>query len=194
MKQIIVGTHRPDSNSKKVALFVQKLYEEKGEKVGIIDLAQIDIEQSHGGHFGGKAPLPAKLKAAIDTIATSEGLILIIPEYNGSMPGVLKSFIDYWKYPESFEGRPVAFIGLGGMWGGLRPVEHMMQVMSYRNAYLFPIRVFMQNVWKIVTAEGNIEDTNVVTLLKQQVEDFQKFCKALQSQGLDANSKNSQRS
>ena len=153
MKYIIVGTSRPDSNSKKVALFVQKLFEQKGEKVGILDLAEIDIDQAHGGHFGGKTPLPAKLNAAIEAITTSEGLIFVIPEYNGSMPGVLKAFVDYWKYPHSFEGRPIAFIGLGGMWAGLRPVEHMMQVMSYRNAFLFPIRVFMRDVWKLINKE-----------------------------------------
>lgn len=193
MKQIIVGTNRPGSNSKKVALFVQNLYEKKGEKVGILDLTEIEIEQVHGGHFGGKATLPAKLQSAIDCVTQSEGLIFVIPEYNGSMPGVLKSFVDQWKFPQSFEGRPVAFIGLGGMWAGLRPVEHMMQVMSYRNAFLFPIRVFMRDVWKLITPEGLIEDPMVLSLLQQQVDGFQKFCKALQSQKLDANSLNENR-
>ncbi len=193
MKHIIIGTNRPDSNSKKVALFVQKLYEQKGENVELLDLADIEIDQTHGGHFGGKTALPQKLHAAIESITSSEGLIFIIPEYNGSMPGVLKSFIDYWKFPQSFEGRPVAFIGLGGLWAGLRPVEHMMQVMSYRNAYLFPIRVFMRDVWKLINKEGLIEDPVILGLLNQQVEGFQKFCRALKSEGLDANHLNSKR-
>lgn len=193
MKYVIVGTNRPDSNSKKVAQYVQKLYEAKGEKVGLLDLSEIEVEQVHGGHFGGKTPLPPKLSAAVEAVTKSEGLIFVIPEYNGSMPGVLKEFVDQWKYPQSFEGRPVAFIGLGGMWAGLRPVEHMMQVMSYRNAYNFPIRVFMRDVWKIVTKEGEISDSTVVGLLQQQVEGFQKFCRALKAEGLDANTLNANR-
>jgi NAD(P)H-dependent FMN reductase len=193
MKHIIVGTNRPGSNSKKVALIVQKLFEEKGEKVDIMDLADTEIEQTHGGHFGGKTALPAKMQKAINDIVNSEGIIFVIPEYNGSMPGVLKAFVDHWKFPQSFEGRPVAFIGLGGMWAGLRPVEHMMQVMSYRNAYLFPLRVFLQNVWKLVNTNGQIEDTTIMALLNQQVEGFQKFCRALKSEGLDANSLNAKR-
>jgi chromate reductase, NAD(P)H dehydrogenase (quinone) len=193
MKHIIVGTSRPDSNSKKVALFVQKLFQQKGEDVEIIELAEIEIDQTHGGHFGGKSPLPPKLSVAIDKVTNSEGIIFVIPEYNGSMPGVLKAFIDYWKFPHSCEGRPVAFIGLGGMWAGLRPVEHMMQVMSYRNAYLFPVRVFMRDVWKLIGKEGQIDDPIVLSLLVQLVEGFQKFCRALQSEGLDANSVNAKR-
>jgi NAD(P)H-dependent FMN reductase len=193
MKYIIVGTNRPDSNSKKIAVFVQKLFRLKGEEVSIIDLAEIEVDQAHGDHFGGKTPLPPKLQTAIENVSTSEGLIFVIPEYNGSMPGVLKLFVDLWKFPQSFEGRPIAFIGLGGMWAGLRPVEHMMQVMSYRNAYLFPIRVFLRDVWKLINSEGVLEDPIVLGLLNQQVEGFQKFCRALQTEGLDANSLNAKR-
>lgn len=193
MKHIIVGTNRPDSNSKKVALLVQKMFELKGEKVELLDLAEIEVEQIHGGHFGGKTALPPKLSAAVDSVSKSDGIIFVIPEYNGSMPGVLKSFVDQWKFPETFEGRPTAFIGLGGMWAGLRPVEHMMQVMSYRNGYLFPIRVFIPFVWKVMNKEGQIEDPIILGLLNQQVEGFQKFCSALSSVGLDANSMNAKR-
>lgn len=193
MKHIIVGTSRPDSNSKKVALFVQRLFALKGEKVEVIELAEIDIDQAHGGHFGGKTPLPPKLNASIEALTASEGIIFVIPEYNGSMPGVLKAYVDYWKFPHSFEGRPVAFIGLGGMWAGLRPVEHMMQVMSYRNAFIFPTRVFMRDVWKLIDKEGVIEDPIILGLLNQLVDGFQKFCRALHAEGLDANSLNAQR-
>ncbi len=193
MKHIIVGTNRQDSNSRKVALFVQKLYEQKGEKVELIELEHIEIDQTNGGHFGEKTPLPAKLKIAIEAITKSEGITFVIPEYNGSMPGILKAFIDYWKFPQSFEGRPVAYIGLGGMWAGLRPVEHMMQVMSYRNAYNFPVRIFLRDVWKLINKEGLIEDPVILGLFDQQVVGFQKFCRALESEGLDANSLNSKR-
>jgi chromate reductase len=187
MKQIIIGTHRPDSNSKKVALYVQNLFRAHGETVGVLDLAEIEVEKIHGGHFGGQSALPPRLAASLKLVEESDGIIFVIPEYNGSMPGVLKAFVDLWKYPQSFEGRPVAFIGLGGLWAGLRPVEHMMQVMSYRNAYLFPLRVFMRDVWKIVSTQGEITDLTVVKLLNQQVTGFQKFCRALQAEELHAN-------
>jgi chromate reductase, NAD(P)H dehydrogenase (quinone) len=114
--------------------------------------------------------------------------VFVVPEYNGSFPGVLKMFIDYWKYPETFEFRPVAFVGLGTRWGGLRPVEHLQQVFGYRNAFVFPHRVFVSNVHSALK-DGKFIDPMINDLLKTQARDFVKFIHALKHQGLDANSK-----
>ena len=190
MKYIISGTNRPGSNSLKISQFIQNLYLEASEQVEILDLANIGLEQLDGSHYG-KAP-PPKLAETIEKINQSEGLIVVVPEYNGSMPGALKYFIDHWKYPQSFEQRPVCFIGLGGMFGGLRPVEHLMQVFSYRNAFIFPIRIFLINVWNIYK-DGEWKDPMSLQLLRSQVDGFQKFCKALKSVELDANSVNAKR-
>ena len=112
---------------------------------------------------------------------------MVVPEYNGGVPGVLKHFMDYWSYPVSFEYRPVSYIGLGGRWGGLRPVEHLQQIFGYRNAYSFPERVFLSQVWDLLK-DGEILDRGVNDLLSTQVDHFAKFVRALQGAGLDANS------
>lgn len=186
MKYIVSGTDRAGSNSLKVSQLVQKIYSEQGEKVDIIDLAELGLANS-GGPFYGKSTPPIHLQNLIDQVGQSDGLIMVVPEYNGSMPGVLKYFIDHWKYPESFEFRPVCFIGLGGMFGGLRPVEHLQQVFSYRNAFMYPERIFMMNVWKMLTPEGNLNDAVVLDLLHKQASGFSAFCKALRTARLDAN-------
>lgn len=184
MKHIIIGTNRKDSKTKQVGLFVQKLYREQGEEVEIIDIAELNWSNLHHGVYG-QVDEPS-WKKAVEKILTSEGLIMIVPEYNGSYPGALKYFIDYWKYPESFQGRPVAFVGLGGVFGGLRPVEHLQQVFGYRNSYIFPERVFLLNVWKLLD-QGEIKDPLMLQLLRNQVTGFQKFCRALKGEKLHAN-------
>lgn len=190
MKYIIAGTNRPQSNSLKVSKFIQNLYLEAGEKVEIIDLAEMDLSELDGSHYG--KDLPLSVASAVDKVNHAEGLIMVVPEYNGSMPGVLKYFIDHWKYPHSFEQRPVCFVGLGGMFGGLRPVEHLMQVFSYRNGFIFPIRVFLMNIWNVYK-DGVWKDEMSLQLLRAQVDGFQKFCKALRNVELDANTLNSKR-
>lgn len=186
MKHILIGTNRHQSNSEKVGLFVQKLFEEAGEKVEIIRLEDLEIKELSGSHYG-SSEMPTSVAEAVKKIDSSEGIICIVPEYNGSFPGILKYFIDFWSYPKSFEHRPVAFIGLGGMFGGLRPVEHLGQVFGYRNSFIFPDRVFLMNVWKMLTPEGTITDPMTLGLMKAQVVGFQKFCRALTSAGLHAN-------
>jgi NAD(P)H-dependent FMN reductase len=113
---------------------------------------------------------------------------MIVPEYNGSYPGILKYFIDHMKFPDSFESRPVCFVGLGGIFGGLRPVEHLQQVFGYRNSYIFPQRVFLINVHKIFV-NNEITDPLVKDLVAQQTSTFVKFVGALKTSGLAATSK-----
>ena len=103
-----------------------------------------------------------------------------MPEYNGSMPGALKLFIDLLPYPESFEGRPVCYIGIAsGQFAGLRPVEHLQQVFGYRNAFNFPRRVFIPAVHEVADSEKGITDQDIKNRLSEQADQFLKFCRSL---------------
>lgn len=185
MKYVISGTDRADSNTLKISKYIQSLYKEAGEDVGLIDMREIRGELATGPHYGNNQP--SSLQSEISKVVGSDGLIVVCPEYNGSMPGILKYYIDHMKFPDSFEYRPVAFVGLGGMFGGMRPVEHLQQVFGYRNAFIYPQRVFLMNVFKVMK-DGALIDPVMQDLLKAQVTGFQKFCQALKDAKLDANS------
>jgi NAD(P)H-dependent FMN reductase len=189
MKYIISGTNRPGSRTLMVAKYVQSMYSnEGGEKVELIDLATVGLE-----HLGATAQygdaVPPVMKAYVDKISAAEGLIVVCPEYNGSMPGALKYFIDHWKYPDSYEFRPISLIGLSATFGAVRPVEHLQIVFGYRNAYIYPERVFVMEAKKAMNTEGAIIDEKINGLLRSQMRGFQAFTKALAHAGLDANSK-----
>ncbi|WP_295899261.1 NADPH-dependent FMN reductase [uncultured Bdellovibrio sp.] len=184
MKYIIAGTDRPDSNTLKVSKYIQAIYKNLGEDVEIMDLKVMKKDLHDDMQYGKTSE---NLKPYLEKIAKSEGLIVVCPEYNGSMPGVLKYFIDHWRYPESFEFRPVCFVGLGGMFGALRPVEHLQQVFGYRNSFIYPERVFIMNVHKVLSADGQVQDDMIKQLLVKQAEGFQKFTQALSSFKIDAN-------
>ena len=128
------------------------------------------------------------MKTAIEKLNSADGIHIVCPEYNGSYPGVLKYFIDHWKYPDTFEYRPLAFVGLGGRFGGLRPVEHLQGVFGYRNAFVYPERVFIFDVWNILK-EGKITDAATMALMKSQVKGFKAFTRALCQAEIDANSR-----
>lgn len=185
MKYIISGTNRAGSRSLKISEIIQGLYKENGEHVEIIALDKLPLSQLSDTAYG-KTP-PTEIKQVIEKLNSCDGIHMVIPEYNGSYPGALKLFIDHWEYPVTFEQRPVCFVGLGGAFGGLRPVEHMQQVFGYRNGFVFPHRVFIRDVFK--NLEGDvIKDPMINSLLKAQVHGFQRFTEALKSVQLDANS------
>jgi chromate reductase len=88
----------------------------------------------------------------------------------------LKWWIDLLPFPQSFEGRPVAFVGIAaGEWGGLRPVEQLQQVFGYRNALQFPKRVFIREVENKLDANGILTDGEVADRLATQAKGFAEF-------------------
>lgn len=138
--QVISGTNRPKARSLDIAKIIVNLLNNHGNIAELLDLKEVPLAQLDGSQYSENQP--QKLVELKDRINLSRGLIIVCPEYNGSFPGALKYFIDHWDYPRAFEGRAVAFVGLGGRFGGLRPVEHLQQVFGYRNANIFPKRVF----------------------------------------------------
>jgi NAD(P)H-dependent FMN reductase len=105
---------------------------------------------------------------------------VVTPEYNGSVPGVLKYFIDMLQFPESFEQRPVCFTGLAaGIWGALRPVEQLQAIFGYRNAYIFPGRVFLPQINSLLDESGKLKDAELLDRLHKQAEGFVDFVEKL---------------
>src|SRR5204862_519166 len=104
-----------------------------------------------------------------DKVVAARGLHVVTPEYNGSFPGILKYFIDMLKFPESFERKPVAFVGeAAGIWGGFRSVEQLEMIFGYRNAYLFPDRIFIPGISQKFDADGKFLDAAIDERLAKQ--------------------------
>jgi NAD(P)H-dependent FMN reductase len=113
-------------------------------------------------------------------VLAAAGVHVVTPEYNGSFPGVLKYFIDLLKFPESFEHKPVAYVGeSSGLWGGLRSVEQLQMVFGYRHAHSYPVRVFIPGVNKLFDGEGRLTDGAIEDRLGQQVRGFLKYIERL---------------
>ncbi len=174
MIHIIVGTNRVNSNSLKVAKIAQKRFSALKVETELVELEKLPLSELNGSLYGATDKMPDAISKVIKSLNDSDGFYIVCPEYNGSMPGILKYFIDFWEYPKTFENRPVAFVGLGGKFGGLRPVEHLQQVFGYRNAYIFPERIFMTNVWNGLGPDGLLDETLDKLWLKQ-IERFSKF-------------------
>jgi chromate reductase, NAD(P)H dehydrogenase (quinone) len=173
MITLIVGTNRPGSNTRKVATQIESIYSELKVPINVLDLAKLPPEIFSPTSYAEK---PKSFQPFAETVLQSSGLHVVTPEYNGSVPGVLKYFIDMLKFPESFERKPVCFTGVAaGIWGALRPIEHLSAIFAYRNAHLFPERVFMPQINSLLDASGKIKDAELLERLKAQAEGFAKF-------------------
>ncbi|OGY31494.1 MAG: hypothetical protein A2805_01550 [Candidatus Andersenbacteria bacterium RIFCSPHIGHO2_01_FULL_46_36] len=99
------------------------------------------------------------VQAWLDSIAGADGYIFITPEYNHGVPGPLKNAVDY-GYKE-WNGKPIGFVGYGGVAGGARSIEHWrqiaaeLQMFDVREAVLIPI------VWEAFDAEGKLQNSEM---------------------------------
>jgi chromate reductase len=175
---IISGTNRPGSNTRKVTSHVEGIYKRLGADSQVLDLAQLPAEIFSPTSYAEK-PTTFKSKFT-DAILVSDGLVIVTPEYNGGIPGVLKYFIDMLPFPESFEKRPVCFVGLAaGIWGALRPVEQLQAIFGYRNAFIFPERVFMPGINKLLDTSGQFAGPDIPKRLEAQAVGFVDFVEKL---------------
>lgn len=175
--EIISGTDRPNSNALKVSRYLQKKYRAMDIPSGIVDLKDFPLTEVAGGPYGSDIPA---VEAFVAPLLEAEGLVFVCPEYNGGYPGILKMLIDYLPFPESLNKKPVCFVGeANGAFGALRAVEQLQQVAGYRNAHVFPERVFISRVHKNFDEETGIRDTFQQSLLEAQVKNFVQYIRDL---------------
>ena len=170
---IIAGTNRPGANALRVAKVIESHYQPTGTPTEIFSLADMPREIFDPSSYATK---PASWLPVQDKVLAARGLHVITPEYNGSFPGVLKYFIDMLKFPESFEAKPVAFTGeAAGIWGAIRSVEQLTHIFGYRNAHIFPSRVFIPGINQKFDANGKFTDTAIDAMLAKQAAGFAAF-------------------
>ena len=177
MITLISGTNRPESNTLRISRVVSDLLQKHGEEVSFLDLAELPSEIFSTSSYGSK---PAAFAPFQDAILKADGIFTVVPEYNGSFPGILKYFLDMLAFPDSLYEKPAAFIGISaGQWGAVRAVEHLEMVFHYRHAHLFGRRCFIPSVGKVFNEAGELADQKLMDRLETTVGKFASFCRDL---------------
>jgi chromate reductase, NAD(P)H dehydrogenase (quinone) len=174
---ILSGTNRPASNTLKVAKLILSQYRQHNLSAELYDLTDLPPTVFLPSVYAAKPP---EFQAIQNQILTAAGLHVVTPEYNGSFPGILKYFIDLLRFPQSFERKPVAFVGISnGAFGGLRPVEQLQMVFGYRNAHVYPDRVFIAGIQNKLDPDGKLNDPALTDRIAKQTHGFAKFAGAI---------------
>jgi NAD(P)H-dependent FMN reductase len=177
MLAVIAGTNRPASNTLKVAHAVREILHNHGEEVVLLDLAELPPDLMAGSSYADKPEGFAKFQ---ETILAARGFLTVVPEYNGSFPGILKYFIDMLRFPESLYEKPSAFIGISaGRWGATRAVDHLEAVFHYRHGHLFGRRVFIPAIGTVLDPDGRIIDPEIARRVEEMTVQFCSFCNRL---------------
>jgi NAD(P)H-dependent FMN reductase len=125
---------------------------------------------------------PESVTQLKEQIAAADGLLLATPEYNNSMPGVLKNAIDWLSRPAAdiprvFRGRPVAIMGATpGRGGTILAQAAWLPVFRTLGLDICPgPRVYVAGAAKVFDAQGTLVDPEVRALLERFVKGFVEF-------------------
>jgi chromate reductase len=118
--------------------------------------------------------MPSAVAAMAERIAASDGVIIVTPEYNYSVPGALKNALDWLSrsQPQPFAGKPVAIqTASPGAIGGARAQYHLRQIMVFLDAHVLnkPEVMVGQAMAKVDAGSGLITDTGTADFIKGQL-------------------------
>lgn len=110
------------------------------------------------------AGYPAPALRLREQVARADGVLLVTPEYNYSIPGVLKNALDWASRPpdQPFNGKPVAVMGAStGMLGTARAQYHLRQCFVYLNGFVMNRpEVMVTKAAERFDSQGNLTDEN----------------------------------
>jgi chromate reductase len=118
------------------------------------------------------AGVPEAVRIFKERIKAADALLIATPEYNYSIPGVLKNALDWASRPmrdSALNDKPVAIMGAGGMMGSGRAQYHLRQIGVGTNMHILNRpEVLVPRAMEKFDAEGHLKDETV----RQQVKDL----------------------
>jgi chromate reductase len=171
---VIVGSLRKESFTLGIANALAKLAP-ASLKLNVITL--------HGISFFNQdleAEPPADWQAFREKIQKSNGVVFVTPEYNRSIPGVLKNAIDVASRPygkSSFLGKPIGIIGNSpGPLGGVSAAKHLQNILpGISGSILGQPEIYLNAVGDAFDDKGELIKESLLAVLKQYIDAYAAF-------------------
>jgi chromate reductase len=175
------GSLRKNSFNRAIINTAQK-YAPENIKIEVLDLNEIPLYDQDK-----ETNMPESVKKFKNSIKNADAILIATPEYNRSIPGVLKNAIDWASRPygdNSFDDKPVATIGASGgaIIGTALAQYHLRQIFSFLNAHpLERPQVFIGGAGEKIENGIFIED-DTVELIKNLIEKLAEWAIRLHKQ------------
>jgi chromate reductase len=165
MYLIISGTNRKDSFTLRIAEIYQSLLKKKDIEAPVLSLVGQDLLERNASvlQLENKFLLPASK------------YIFISPEYNGSIPGVLKCLIDVSDVHRVWKNKKALLTGVSkGRAGNLRGMDHLTGIMHYVGTVVHPNKLPISIVDTLFN-ENEMAHQETIRVINQQLDEFISF-------------------
>lgn len=168
----IAGSLRSESFNRKALQTAKQIAIELNTNVVELDLKALDLPLFDQGLRANG--FPESVKKLKDAIASADVMLIATPEYNHSIPGVLKNAIDWASDTTNpFEEKTAAIFGASsGLVGTVRAQLHLRQVLASLNVELVPQpQVFIRSARSAFLPDGSFVDQKIKQQLRQLIEE-----------------------
>jgi chromate reductase len=171
---VIVGSLRKESFTLKIANALTRIAP---------DTLKLDVVTLHDISFFNQdleAAPPADWLAFREKLQKSHGVLLVTPEYNRSISGVLKNAIDVGSRPygkSSFLGKPIGIISNSpGPLGGVSAAKHLQNIMpGIAGPIMGQPEIYLNNIGDAFDEKGHLIEESLQKVLQQYIDAFAAF-------------------
>jgi chromate reductase len=181
MITVISATNRPESNTIIAALhYAERLKALHSDiPVEFLSLCNLSSEWFHSFMYN-KDGMHQEIQAIQDQyMFPSTHFVFVMPEYNGSYPGVLKLFVDALsirRRNDVFKGKKALLVGVAdGRAGNLRGMEDFTGVLNYLGTVVYPNKLPLSSFGKLLDDNRMLADPGTLNVIEQHVQDFLNF-------------------
>ena len=174
MKKIVVVscTNRQNSKTLKVSKIYADILKSKGIDVKLLDFCFLPENIAFGETFGKRSPEFSQV--INEYVSPINRFLFVIPEYNGSFPGILKTFLESMN-PSEWTGKYACLVGVAdGRAGNLRGMDHLTGILNYLKMHVYHDKLPISIINKVFDAEGKFPEEQMKVCIAQ-VEGFLRF-------------------
>ncbi|MEA0552866.1 NAD(P)H-dependent oxidoreductase [Lysinibacillus irui] len=170
---ILVGSLRKESFSKKLAIHVASLFPE-GYKTEFVEIGNLPF---YNQDFDDEDNAPSEYTAFRNKMKEIGAVLFVTPEYNRSIPAVIKNALDVGSRPYGanvWDGKPAAIISQSpGRLSGFGANHHLRQPLVFLNMpILQQPEAYIGNVADLLDENGNVKDERTVKFLQTFIDAF----------------------
>lgn len=162
----IAGSLRAESYSHQALAIAARTAQDLGAEVTVLDLRQMNLPFCDGNNGYEGYPDVDVLR---QTVKEADGLILVTPEYHGSVSGVLKNALDLMSF-EHLDGKVVGAISILGGQANSNALNDLRKIARWVHAWVIPEQVAIGQAWQAFDADGKLVDAKLAERLDKFVQ------------------------
>ncbi len=155
---IVSGTNNKNALTAQVADYYAGILQKKGCDNQVLKLTSLSADFTATALYGNNGN-NSEFNRLRTIMETAQKYVFIIPEYNGSFPGVFKAFIDGLRFPDTFKDKKCAMVGVSqGPQGGVFAMSHLTDIFHYLRMHVHPLKIRL----------SGIQDSQLATILANE--------------------------